>query len=221
MTEPTPLLEVNSLHKEFRMHLLDGRLIQPFNQISFDLWPGQFMLIGGKSGAGKTTILKCIYRTYLTSGGYIWFNSSEFGRLNIAAASEKIVLRLREYEIGYCSQFLKVLPRVSALDLAAEPLLRQGRDLAEARSEAGRKAQLAQLLDTAAQRGQVRLAMSPAQAADWILLLLDGAFGRAMVEDRFDLQAYRSLVLGAIAAAVTPLPEPQPERPRPKRPRAA
>ena len=90
-----------------------------------------------------------------------------------------------------------------------------------ARSEAGRKAQLAQLLDTAAQRGQVRLAMSPAQAADWILLLLDGAFGRAMVEDRFDLQAYRSLVLGAIAAAVTPLPEPQPERPRPKRPRAA
>ena len=59
------------------------------------------------------------------------------------------------------------------------------------------------------------------QVSNWILLLLDGAFGRAMVEDRFDLQAYRSLVLGAIAAAVTPLPEPQPERPRPKRPRAA
>jgi AcrR family transcriptional regulator len=76
-----------------------------------------------------------------------------------------------------------------------------------ARSEAGRKAQLVRLLDTAVERQQARLTMPPAQAADWILLLLDGAFGRAMVEERFDAQAYRSLVLGALAAVVVPVGE--------------
>lgn len=74
-------------------------------------------------------------------------------------------------------------------------------------SEAGRKAQLTNLLGAAVQRGQIRLAMPPAQVADWILLLLDGAFGRAMVEKHFDARAYRSLVWGAVAAAVTPLAE--------------
>ena len=76
-----------------------------------------------------------------------------------------------------------------------------------ARSEAGRKAQLVRLLDTAVERQQARLTMPPAQVADWILLLLDGAFGRAMVEERFDAQAYRSLVLGALAAVVVPVGE--------------
>lgn len=76
-----------------------------------------------------------------------------------------------------------------------------------AQSEAGRKAQLVHLLATAVERGQARLAMPPAQAADWILLLLDGAFGRAMVEEHFDAQAYRTLVLGALAAVVVPAGE--------------
>lgn len=74
-----------------------------------------------------------------------------------------------------------------------------------AQSEAGRKAQLVRLLATAVERKQARLAMPPAQAADWILLLLDGAFGRAMVEARFDAHAYRTLVLGALAAVVVPV----------------
>jgi alpha-D-ribose 1-methylphosphonate 5-triphosphate synthase subunit PhnL len=125
-TIDSPLLEINHLHKHFRLHLLNGQLIEPFNDISFRLEKGNLMLIGGKSGAGKTTILKCIYRTYLVNGGYIWYNSQDYGRVNLAQVSEEIILRLREREIGYCSQFLKVLPRVSALDLAAEPLLKQG-----------------------------------------------------------------------------------------------
>ena len=137
-SEVAPLLEVDNLQKQFQMHLLDGRLIEPFEGISFRVWSGKLMLVGGKSGAGKTTVLKCIYRTYLSSGGHIWFMSDEFGRLDVAAAPERTVLRLREHEIGYCSQFLKVLPRVSALDLAAEPLLRQGWELEAARAEAGR-----------------------------------------------------------------------------------
>lgn len=133
-----PILEVRGLNKYFQLHLLDGRVIRPVIDVSFTAKSGSILLISGKSGAGKTSILKCIYRTYLANGGEIWYNSLSQGRVDIASIDEAEVLRLREIEIGYCSQFLKVLPRVAALDVVAEPLVRRGMAFGEARLEAGR-----------------------------------------------------------------------------------
>jgi alpha-D-ribose 1-methylphosphonate 5-triphosphate synthase subunit PhnL len=95
-------------------------------------------MISGKSGIGKTTILKCIYRTYLTTGGDIWYSSQHFERVNMATASEDTVMKLREHELAFCSQFLKVLPRVPAVDVTAEPLVQRGMERSEARKEAQR-----------------------------------------------------------------------------------
>lgn len=133
-----PLLEVQGLEKHFQLHLLDGRVIEPLKNISFKVWSGKLFIISGRSGLGKTTILKCIYRTYLPSGGQILYNSARFGPVDLVQADEELVLKLREQELGYCSQFLKVLPRVSALDIAAEPLRRRGTSWADARAEATR-----------------------------------------------------------------------------------
>lgn len=136
MDQQRPVLEVQQLRKDFHMHLIDGRIIEPFQNISFKVWGGKLFIISGKSGAGKTTILKCIYRTYLTTSGEIWYDSRLFGLVNIALAGEDIVVQLRERELGYCSQFLKVLPRVSAIDVTAEPLIRCGMSREEAQQEA-------------------------------------------------------------------------------------
>lgn len=138
-TDPAQLmLDVRQLKKDFHMHLVDGRIIEPFSDISFAVRKGELFIISGKSGAGKTTILKCIYRTYLTTSGEIWYDSLLFGRINIALASEDVVVKLRERELGFCSQFLKVLPRVSAIDVTAEPLVRCGMPREDARNEATR-----------------------------------------------------------------------------------
>lgn len=138
LEQAQPLLEVQGLHKYFQLHLLDGRIIQPLQDISFKAGSGRLFIISGRSGLGKTTILKCIYRTYLPSGGKIWYNSQQFGLTDLASASEETILQLRERELGYCSQFLKVLPRVSALDVAAEPLMRYGLNRVDAQTEAAR-----------------------------------------------------------------------------------
>lgn len=127
------MLEVNNLTKAFQMHLVDGRTIEPFSNISFRVPQGQVFVISGKSGIGKTTILKCIYRTYLTTKGEIWYASQQFGRVNMATLGEEQVVTLRERELGFCSQFLKVLPRVPALDITAEPLLKRGMAREQAR----------------------------------------------------------------------------------------
>ena len=129
-----PLLAVQGLYKAFLLHLIDGRTISPLQEVSFVVEPHEHFLIYGRSGIGKTTILKCIYRSYLATAGQIWFASQRFGRIDLVQADESAILQLREQEIGYCSQFLRVLPRVSALDTICEPLYRQGmaRDHAQA-----------------------------------------------------------------------------------------
>jgi len=134
--QASPLLEVRHLKKDFHMHLVDGRVINPFADISFRVRQGQLFIVGGRSGAGKTTILKCVYRTYLTTGGEIWYDSQQFGRVNMVTASEDTIMALRTRELGYCSQFLKVLPRVPALDVTAEPLIACGVPREEALDEA-------------------------------------------------------------------------------------
>jgi alpha-D-ribose 1-methylphosphonate 5-triphosphate synthase subunit PhnL len=130
----TILLDVQELHKSFVLHLIDGRTITPLRAISFRVAPQEHFLIYGRSGIGKTSILKCIYRSYLASAGRIWFDSQRYSRIDLVQASESEMLQLREREIGYCSQFLRILPRVPALDVICEPLYRQGtpRDEAQA-----------------------------------------------------------------------------------------
>lgn len=130
------LLKIEGLWKSFTLHNL-GKHIKASENINIDLEEGEFIGITGRSGSGKSTILKCIYRTYLPEKGDIWYNSKEFGVINLAKASERKMLFLRKYEIGYVSQFLNVMPRTTAKETVAEGLLEMGfeKEYAEAEAE--------------------------------------------------------------------------------------
>ena len=129
---------MQSLLKTFNLHLNDKVMtVTPFRDLSFSVLPGEFLGITGQSGIGKSSILKCIYRTYLPTGGKILFESSAYGRLDLVQAPERQISLLRKGEISYVSQFLKVIPRISALDTVAERRLISGCDLEEARRRAG------------------------------------------------------------------------------------
>ncbi|MEM8794453.1 MAG: ATP-binding cassette domain-containing protein, partial [Pseudomonadota bacterium] len=56
--------------------------------------------------------------------------------VNLAASDPRVVLAIRRDTIGYVSQFLRAVPRVSALDVVAEPLLQRGRNVEEAEARA-------------------------------------------------------------------------------------
>jgi len=129
------ILRIQNLTKCFYLHNLD-REIPSCRDISFSLEQGRFIGIVGLSGAGKSTILKCIHRTYLPVRGEIWYESEAFGRVDLAAASEREILHLRRYEIGYVSQFLNVMPRTTAKEHVAGALLEMGVDDKTAEAEA-------------------------------------------------------------------------------------
>src|SRR4051794_24840349 len=126
-------LSVRDLRKQFVLHLLDGKRLVGFADVSFDVPPGTFLGIAGRSGSGKSSLLKCLYRTYLADGGSINYHGGDGSVVDLATAPDDDVLDLRSAEIGYVSQFLRPIPRVRALDLAARPLLRRGVGLGEAR----------------------------------------------------------------------------------------
>ena len=51
------------------LHLLGGKHLTGFSDVSFDVPSAHFVGIAGKSGSGKSSLLKCIYRTCLADGG--------------------------------------------------------------------------------------------------------------------------------------------------------
>ena len=129
------ILRIQNLSKYFFLHNLE-REIPSCRDISFSLERGRFIGIVGLSGAGKSTILKCINRTYLPVQGEIWYESAAFGRINLATASEREMLYLRQHEIGYVSQFLNVMPRTTAKEHVAGALLEMGVNGKTAEAEA-------------------------------------------------------------------------------------
>lgn len=129
------ILSINNLSKEFYLHNAKKHIYSCQN-ISLQLDEGQFIGIVGLSGAGKSTILKCINRTYLATRGSIIFNSLKFGKIDLTTASEREILYLRKNEMGYVSQFLHVMPRTTAKEHVMNALLESGADPTEANSQA-------------------------------------------------------------------------------------
>ena len=121
-----PILEVRHLSKEFLLHILNGKRIPALSDVSFTIQPGEIIGLTGKSGSGKSSLMKCLYRTYLADAGEIFYNAKEGGRIEMVAATDHEILRLRRTEITYCSQFLSVIPRVPAVDVVAERLINFG-----------------------------------------------------------------------------------------------
>jgi alpha-D-ribose 1-methylphosphonate 5-triphosphate synthase subunit PhnL len=120
------ILEVEDLHKEFTLHVQGGKTIRALDRVSFSMDEAEIVGLTGKSGAGKSTLMKCIHRTYLASGGRITFHTKDRHAVDLAAADEHEVLRVRRTEMTYCSQFLQAIPRVPAVEVVSERLLRDG-----------------------------------------------------------------------------------------------
>jgi len=130
-----PALAFENVAKSFTMHLRGGAVIPVVAGVSFAVAPGECVVLGGRSGIGKSSLLKMAYGSYACDRGRILVAAGG-ETVDVAAAPPRLVLRLRRDVLGYVSQFLRVVPRVSALDVVAEPLSRAGVPRDEARERA-------------------------------------------------------------------------------------
>ncbi len=136
-------LEVRSVAKSFTMHLRGAMRLDVVNNVNFTLERGKCAVLGGPSGIGKSSILKMLYGNYSVDTGQILVSHQDTV-VDLAIADPRSVVDMRRETLGYVSQFLRTVPRVSALDVVAEPLTARGASQTEAR---GRAAELLALLN--------------------------------------------------------------------------
>lgn len=131
------MLEIRGLSKGFTLHAA-GRRVRGCERVSLVVERGEFVGITGRSGSGKSTILKCLYRTNLPESGQILYDSEAFGTVDLATLDERRVIYLRNYEIGYVSQFLDAVPRTTARQIVAASAAEAFGDPADIESETTR-----------------------------------------------------------------------------------
>jgi alpha-D-ribose 1-methylphosphonate 5-triphosphate synthase subunit PhnL len=116
-----PLVQVRNLSKRFSLHLQGGVVLKVLDGVDLDIHPGDCVVLAGPSGTGKSTLMRSIYANYLPQGGEILVRHGDT-RIDMCRAVPRDVIAVRLRTMGYVSQFLRVIPRVPALDVVAEPL---------------------------------------------------------------------------------------------------
>jgi putative ABC transport system ATP-binding protein len=131
MAAAAPGATIVSLQGVSRTYRLGSVEVPALVDISLDVADGEFVAIVGPSGSGKTTmmnILGCLDRP--TSGRYL------FDSVPVADLSDDQLALVRSRSIGFVFQNYSLLPRTSAIDNVAAPLLYQGVSAAERRRRA-------------------------------------------------------------------------------------
>ncbi|MDO5498336.1 MAG: ATP-binding cassette domain-containing protein [Propionibacteriaceae bacterium] len=129
-----PILTVDDLVKTFTLHAIGGRTVTSLDGVSLHVDPGEHVAVAGASGAGKSSLLRCIYRTYLPDSGSVRLVVNGSGPLELTTLPDRTMARLRGREFGYVSQFLQAPPRVGPFELVHRAARRRGLEGAQARA---------------------------------------------------------------------------------------
>ena len=131
----TALLEARDLFKTFTLHGRGGLALPVFSGIHLSVQAGECLALTGHSGSGKSSLLRCLYGNYAATAGEVRIRHHDQW-VSLSSASPREVINVRRHTLGYVSQFLRVIPRISTLDIVAEPLRRLGIAADAARNQA-------------------------------------------------------------------------------------
>ena len=130
------MLRAEGLSKQFLLHTQNSVSLPVFAQVDFTVKKGEAVILHGASGVGKSTLLRILYGNYRPSAGHVHvLHGSQF--VDIVTATPRRVLEVRRRTLSFVSQFLRVIPRVSTIDIVKDPMLARGIDPSEATRRAG------------------------------------------------------------------------------------
>ncbi len=113
-----PLIEIENLVRNFK---LGKQLIKVLKEITFSIDKNEYVALMGPSGSGKSTLMNLIgCLDTPTSGKYI------LNQQDVSQLSDNELAEIRNKEIGFVFQTFNLLPRATALDNVALPLVYAG-----------------------------------------------------------------------------------------------
>ena len=101
-------VKLEQVTKVYRMGEVEIRAV---DGIDFEIQKGEFVVIVGPSGAGKTTVLNILGGMDSASTGRVWVDGQD-----IAKYSAKALTKYRREDIGFVFQFYNLVPNLTALE---------------------------------------------------------------------------------------------------------
>jgi len=203
-----PLLRVRGLSKAYvqcRSYSRERHLVRAFDDVDLAVSPGATLAVVGESGAGKSSLGRCVALLEAPDSGKMWFEGKEVRQ---AAKSDLLQLR-RKIQFVFQDPTAAMSPRFTAAEIIDEPLRiqhsltkidRRERAL-ELMRQVGLRTEWAKKTPREFSGGQrQRLAIARALALEPRLLILDEALSSLDLANQqlilkllADLQSQRSL----------------------------
>lgn len=111
----TPSVKLDKVSKIYRM---DHNEVVALNNVSLEVYPGEFIVLLGPSGSGKTTLLNLIGGLDTPSSGMVEVNGIDISKMSRAQLTE-----YRRRQVGFIFQFFNLIPTLNArenVEFAAE-----------------------------------------------------------------------------------------------------
>lgn len=148
--------------------------IQALKDVNFEINKGEFCVIVGASGAGKTTILNILGGMDTLTAGKVFLDGQE-----ISAYNKKQLTAYRRYDVGFVFQFYNLVQNLTALEnveLAAQ-ICKEPLDAMEVLEDVGLKERSKNFPAQLSGGEQQRVAIARALAKNPKLLLCDEPTG--------------------------------------------
>jgi putative ABC transport system ATP-binding protein len=161
----------DEVRKTYRMGDYD---IEALAGVSFGIEEGQFVIIAGASGAGKSTILNILGGMDVPTSGKTFFNGAE-----VSSYSQKQMVEYRRYDVGFVFQFYNLIPNLTArenVELASQ-VSRDPLDIDDVMASVGLGERMPNFPSQLSGGEQQRVAIARAVAKNPKLLLCDEPTG--------------------------------------------
>ena len=166
----TDYVSLQDVTKTYRMGEIT---IKAADGISFDVQKGEFVIVVGPSGAGKTTVLNILGGMDVATSGKVFVDGAE-----ITKYRGKKLIQYRREEIGFVFQFYNLMQNLTALENVelAMQICKYPLDAKKVLEEVGLKERMNNFPAQLSGGQKQRVAMARMLAAEPELLLLDEPF---------------------------------------------
>ncbi len=114
-----PVIELKDIERHFKM---GNETVKALRGINLNINKGEYVALMGPSGSGKSTLMNIIGALDTPTKGVYHLNNQEVEKL-----TDKDLAGIRNKEIGFVFQTFNLLPRTTALDNVALPLVYAGK----------------------------------------------------------------------------------------------